>query len=33
MGYTSHDFLKELDGTQLDFDLRVLYIDIWDYKL
>ncbi|MBQ3459769.1 MAG: hypothetical protein IJH14_03765 [Solobacterium sp.] len=33
MGYTRNDFIKELDGNQLDFDYRVLYIDIWDYKL
>ena len=33
MGYTRNDFIKELDGNQLDFDYRGLYIDIWDYKL
>ena len=33
MGYTRNDFIKELDGNQLDFDYRALYIDIWDYKL
>jgi len=33
MGYTRNDFIKELDGNQLDFDYRVLYIDLWDYKI
>lgn len=33
MGYTRNDFIKELDGNQLDSDYRVLYIDLWDYKI
>ena len=33
MGYTRNDFIKQLDGNQLDFDYRALYIDSWDYKL